>query len=127
LAAEVDLTNPQKMGSAITYFRRYALAAISQTVADEDDDGNEAAKPGKKSAVKKLTGHEVVQLHLAINSATTVEDLALLLRGQAYQMLKSNGPEDIYEKTAALAKAKHALLSTPPAEQAGEDDEPKPF
>lgn len=44
LSAQVDLANPQQMGSAITYFRRYALAALSQTVADEDDDGNAASR-----------------------------------------------------------------------------------
>lgn len=128
LAADVDLANPQKMGSAITYFRRYALAAISQTVADEDDDANEAAKPAAKRPVKKLTGHEVVALQLAINSATSVEDLSLVLKGAAYQSLKNNGPEDVYEQTSKLAKSKHAILVTPPAEQAGEQpDEPKPF
>lgn len=35
----------QKMGSAITYARRYSLSAICGIAADEDDDGNEAAKP----------------------------------------------------------------------------------
>jgi hypothetical protein len=34
----------QKMGSAITYARRYSLSAICGIAADEDDDGNEAAK-----------------------------------------------------------------------------------
>jgi hypothetical protein len=35
----------QKMGSAITYARRYSLSAICGIAADEDDDANEAAKP----------------------------------------------------------------------------------
>lgn len=34
--------DPQAQGSAITYMRRYALAAILQIVIDEDDDGNKA-------------------------------------------------------------------------------------
>ena len=54
LAADVDLANPQKVGSAVTYFRRYALAAISQCVSDEDDDANAASqktKPTKKEQV----------------------------------------------------------------------------
>lgn len=33
----------QKLGSAITYARRYSLSAIACIAADEDDDGNEAA------------------------------------------------------------------------------------
>lgn len=37
-------TNPQKMGSCITYLRRYALAAIVGAVSEgEDDDGNAAS------------------------------------------------------------------------------------
>ena len=36
-------TNPQKVGSAVTYFRRYALAALTGVVADLDDDGNAAS------------------------------------------------------------------------------------
>lgn len=34
---------PQAMGSAITYARRYALAAMLGIVAEEDDDGNAAS------------------------------------------------------------------------------------
>lgn len=37
--------DPQGIGSAITYGRRYALAAILGIVADEDDDGNAASAP----------------------------------------------------------------------------------
>jgi hypothetical protein len=40
----------QKMGSAITYARRYSLSAICGIAADEDDDGNEAAKPTNGTA-----------------------------------------------------------------------------
>lgn len=39
-------TNPQKLGSVITYFRRYALAAIVGAVSEgEDDDANAASHP----------------------------------------------------------------------------------
>lgn len=34
--------DPQKLGAAITYGRRYALCAILSVTADEDDDGNAA-------------------------------------------------------------------------------------
>lgn len=37
--------NPQKLGSFISYMRRYALAALTGVVADEDDDGNAASTP----------------------------------------------------------------------------------
>ncbi|RUP37034.1 MAG: hypothetical protein EKK63_15810 [Acinetobacter sp.] len=37
--------DPQSIGSAITYQRRYALCAILGLNVDKDDDGNEASKP----------------------------------------------------------------------------------
>ncbi len=40
-------TDPQAVGSAITYQRRYALAAILGLNIDEDDDGNKASEPAK--------------------------------------------------------------------------------
>lgn len=47
-------STPQGIGSAITYGRRYALAAMLGIVADEDDDGNAASTP----ATKKLEAKE---------------------------------------------------------------------
>lgn len=41
--------NPQKLGSLMTYYRRYSLMAIAGLPA-EDDDGNEAAKTQYKKA-----------------------------------------------------------------------------
>lgn len=40
-----DATNPQVVGSALTYMRRYALMAVAG-VAPVDDDGNEASVTG---------------------------------------------------------------------------------
>ena len=43
--------NPQKLGSVITYFRRYALAAIVGAASEgEDDDGNAASHPAPRPA-----------------------------------------------------------------------------
>ena len=41
-----NLTDPQKLGSAITYYRRYTLQSLLGLQA-EDDDGNKAAAPTK--------------------------------------------------------------------------------
>lgn len=45
--------DPQGLGSAITYQRRYALSAILGLNIDDDDDGNEASKPVVKAADNK--------------------------------------------------------------------------
>jgi len=56
--------NPQGIGSAITYGRRYALAAILGIVADEDDDGNNATEPGRAPAQYKApTAPKATQTH----------------------------------------------------------------
>lgn len=38
----IQAAKPQDVGSALTYYRRYALAALTGVVADDDDDGNTA-------------------------------------------------------------------------------------
>ena len=40
--------DPQGVGSAVTYMRRYGYAAALQIVIDEDDDGNKASAPTAK-------------------------------------------------------------------------------
>lgn len=42
VTASAESDGPQKLGSAITYCRRYGLAAMVGVVNDEDDDGNSA-------------------------------------------------------------------------------------
>lgn len=49
------LPDPQKMGSAITYYRRYTLQSLLALQA-EDDDGNHAAKP---TTPKRLTAEQL--------------------------------------------------------------------
>lgn len=44
--------NPQQMGSAITYYRRYSLAALL-SLEIEDDDANMASQPTAKPAEDK--------------------------------------------------------------------------
>ena len=52
-------STPQSVGSAITYARRYSLAAMLGLVADDDDDGNEASKEvGKKQQEKKAVAEK---------------------------------------------------------------------
>ena len=44
--------DPQGLGSAISYARRYSLCAMLGVVADEDDDANVATKPKPKVVTK---------------------------------------------------------------------------
>lgn len=44
--------NPQQMGSALTYAKRYCLLAAFGLVGDEDDDAEAATAPARKAAKK---------------------------------------------------------------------------
>ncbi len=46
-----EFNDPQKLGSCITYYRRYTLASLLGLQA-EDDDGNKASKPVAKKKDK---------------------------------------------------------------------------
>ena len=48
-------TNPQQMGSALTYAKRYCLLAAFGLVGDEDDDGNAASTPAEKKPARKAS------------------------------------------------------------------------
>ena len=48
-----DLQDPQKMGSCITYYRRYALQSLFLLQA-QDDDGESAKPTVKKQTTKEL-------------------------------------------------------------------------
>jgi hypothetical protein len=88
-----EKNNAQGFGSAITYMRRYALSAIVGVTCDEDDDGNEASKPGskgsKEGAVQCISPTEVKE----------IEDLL----AQCDDVYVSN-VESYYEKQFGISK-----------------------
>jgi len=83
-----ELKDPQKLGSAITYFRRYTLQSLLalQTV---DDDGNHASKPAPKKkeeldslrfndAIDAIEQKKVKKSYVVENYDLSVEQLAFL-------------------------------------------------
>lgn len=46
-------TDPQKIGSALTYAKRYLLTTVFNVIAEEDDDGNKASDVPTKVTKKK--------------------------------------------------------------------------
>jgi hypothetical protein len=71
-----NLTDPQKLGSAITYYRRYTLQSLLGLQA-EDDDGKKASQPSKPQqsvqAVKQAATEE--NLKNAKLGNYTIEDV----------------------------------------------------
>lgn len=55
--------DPQGIGSALTYARRYALAAIAGVVT-EDDDGNAASRPVEAQAKQEATKQDPKKLKI---------------------------------------------------------------
>lgn len=48
-----DATNPQQIGSAVSYARRYSISSILNLNIDDDDDGNSASNNVKSQAPSK--------------------------------------------------------------------------
>lgn len=98
---------PQETGSAITYFRRYALSAILGIVTeDEDDDGNAAQKgsetpkdvrpPAARPAPKKLELVADTELPKAFWALTASEKKAAL--GDHLHVVNENGVRMVRSK-----------------------------
>lgn len=93
-----DPTNPQALGSALTYGRRYALCAVIG-ICPEDDDGNAAA--AKSPAAKKPSNPATeAGLKAEFAKATTDEQ-----RKAVYQKAKTS---DVAEPARTLMLAEFA-------------------
>ena len=57
ILSNANMENPQKVGSAITYAKRYTLQAV-YGLPSEDDDGNEASKPTIQISKPKMKGED---------------------------------------------------------------------
>jgi hypothetical protein len=57
MRTRADEMDVKSIGSAITYLRRYAFAAIVGLVADEDDDGSAPNPSGKATEPAHTNGH----------------------------------------------------------------------
>lgn len=115
-------SDPQAMGSSITYMRRYSLSAIVGISTDEDDDGEKAMnrngevkpKPKEKPKAEAITKEQSLEL-MAI--AEKCDEKYLLKVSKHLETLGCNGfdsiTQDIYpqvlngmKKNAEMQKAK---------------------
>lgn len=98
-------SDPQGIGSAITYQRRYALGAILCLNIDEDDDGNKASAPEMKvkptanevnASKKKISDKAFSQLCDKLRAITEpVERGNLLAKTRAYYLPLDSEQENI--------------------------------
>jgi len=100
---------PQGYGSALTYARRYALAAMVGVVADEDDDGNAASgrrevreepKAPADAAAKAFASKTIKDA----GACKTMEELERLLEAKNAQLhkLRASFPDEAKFVDAAI-------------------------
>ena len=100
-------TDPQGMGSAITYGRRYAYSSIIGMASEEDDDGNAASHPDniQKPIERRKPATLFDKAVLAIESAMFTTDLDGILV-KAREKFKGNELTTLEDK---IADKRHLL------------------
>ena len=75
-----DLKDVQKLGSEITYLRRYTLQSLLSIQA-EDDDGNKAVAPTPTPAPKKVEPTKLPEAIKEMESTLTLEECVAVWNG----------------------------------------------
>ena len=118
-SAPVSKQDPQGVGSAITYLRRYSLAAVAG-IAQEDDDANHASQPKPKPVSAKAIAREADIDGSPVNESK-VADVVLSIKealheGQEDEVAKLWASLTNNEKTRAWGefntKEKDAIRAT---------------
>ena len=84
VASEIHLgsiTDPQKLGSAITYYRRYTLQSLLGLQA-EDDDGNKASAP------IKVQRQNYIKLMTECNNLESLKTIFASIKGATQQEIE---------------------------------------
>lgn len=96
----VSKSDAQGFGSAVTYVRRYALAAITG-IAPADDDGNAAVHAAPAA---KLSERALADLKSSLNEAANLEDLRVRTQ-KALSIAHQGGDTDAHADLKAYATA----------------------
>jgi hypothetical protein len=98
--------DPQGLGSAITYGRRYSYSAIIGMASEEDDDGNAASHPEVKTPVERKKPATLLdKAKIAIDSAMFTTDLDSILV-KAREKFKG---EELVELEQLIADKRHLM------------------
>lgn len=98
-----QLNDPQKLGSAITYFRRYTLQSLLGLQA-EDDDANKASRRVATPNVVKVDNNELLRITEELSKVSDIKQLSAL---KAKELSKVNK----YPEVKQLFKSKYVKLS----------------
>lgn len=88
--------DPQGVGSALTYLRRYSLLAITGLVADDDDDGNAASRPTQQAPAQQHAKPAPASFQDLMRAVVSARDEAALRAafGDAYKAHESQRISD---------------------------------
>lgn len=109
--------DPQGLGSAITYARRYALMSVLGMPA-EDDDGNAASGPVQKQDEGPDWKSESRDLSRMVNGARDLNALSVLWKTPRVQDFIRMAPADLSEALLAIKDSRKLQLT--PAQEAAE-------
>ncbi len=102
----VSKVDAQGYGSALTYARRYSLAAAAGVAPEnEDDDGNAAS--GKNTTQKRL---DSLNTHLDTIAAVTTQGALKTAYTVAYKAAKEVNDTDAMEKIVAAKNARKSAM-----------------
>jgi hypothetical protein len=101
--------NPQGLGSAITYARRYALGAILGLNVDNDDDGNKGSEPKKSTPFVQKPKDILVQN--STNWNKIIKAMVEGINGKKYTLLEIENKYTITEKDKEVLLEKVAELA----------------
>jgi len=94
-------TDPQSIGSCLTYARRYGLCAITG-IAPEDDDGNHAS--GKDKASDKISEKQIAEIQSLIDAKSV--DVKKFLAYMKCESIESIATSSFNVAVASLKAAK---------------------
>lgn len=113
LVLKTDKLTPQGAGSAITYGRRYTLAAVLGISSEDDDDGNEASRPTRQATTSyssptgDLPSNQLLlkrMLDVATKAGFSPDDLkGLVLKHTGKASSRDLTPDDINKVIAAIS------------------------
>jgi len=109
-------SDPQKMGSLITYLRRYGIAAMLSVAGDEDDDANVAAALAQKTQ-QTLERHAEASAALAgveraISGATVPRASKAPARASAAKGIRIDATVSKIEERTSAAGKEYAWVHT---------------
>lgn len=97
--------DPQGIGSAITYARRYSLMA-TLGIAGEDDDGNDASGKEEKRIKTSNLPSNLADLYSAVESATNKQMLDAAVKVGAHALLNHTDEYRKFKNAVLLRRSK---------------------